>query len=259
MICRDKTAAAMKKALLTAAAAALILAAGAACAAGAPIAGGASAEDINETNNENTVKEYEEPMKYTVACVGDSLTFGMGAQDPVAESYPAVLASLDGKYKFETEKYGHSGATVDYVGWLPFAGTEEYADSLKTQADIVLLMLGTNDTVFSQNRDIFPENFEKMVSTYVGLPCKPKVIVMLPPHFFNDGPMLQASIANLETVIEQEKQVAAKLGLDTIDVYSLTEGRSDLSPDGVHFTAEGYKVLARFVYDELGKILDGAK
>lgn len=195
-------------------------------------------------------------MKYTVACVGDSLTFGMGANDPVTESYPAILASIEGKHKFETEKYGHSGATVDYEGWLPFAGTEEYADSLKTQADIVLLMLGTNDTVFSQNRDIFPENYEKMVTTYTGLPCKPRVIIMLPPHFFSDGAMMQPSIANLETVIKQEKQIAEKLGLDTIDVYSLTEGRFDLSPDGVHFTAEGYKVLAQFVYEELVKILD---
>lgn len=203
--------------------------------------------------NDETAKDPEDVKVFTVACIGDSLTYGEASDDPVTQSYPAVLAGIDGKYKFVTEKYGRSGATVDFVGFLPYGGTDEYKASLETEADIVLIMLGTNDTVFSMNRNIFPDNYTKLVQTYIDLPCKPQVIVMLPPHFFSQ----YGADSILAPLIDQEKQVAEELGLEVIDVFSFTENRYDLgNADGVHFSVEGYKALAEFVYDELSAILD---
>ncbi|MBR4656088.1 MAG: S-layer homology domain-containing protein [Oscillospiraceae bacterium] len=198
----------------------------------------------------------EDAVTVTVACVGDSLTYGMGTDDPVKQSYPTRLGRITGPYRFVTERYGHSGATVDYDNASAYAGTVEYADSLNTQAELVLLMLGTNDTIFSQHRDVFPQDFEKMVRTYQDLPQHPRVIILLPPHFFSDGPMYADSSKNLEEVIEMEKAVAEEMGLSTIDVYGFTEGHFDWSPDGVHFTAEGYQLLAEFLYENLSALLD---
>ncbi len=197
----------------------------------------------------------EDAVTVTVACVGDSLTYGMGTDDPVKQSYPTRLGRIAGHYRFVTERYGHSGATVDYDNASAYAGTAEYADSLNTRAELVLLMLGTNDTIFSQHRDVFPQDFEKMIRTYQDLPQHPRVIVLLPPHFFSDGPNFTQSSENLEEVIAMEKQVAEEMGLATIDVYGFTEGRFDLSPDGVHFTAEGYQLLAEFLYENLSALL----
>lgn len=204
---------------------------------------------------DDSAQDPADAFVFTVACIGDSLTYGEASDDPVTQSYPAVLAGIEGKYKFITEKYGRSGATVDYVGFLPYAGTEEYEASLETEADIVLIMLGTNDTVFSMNRNIFPDNYRKLVQTYIDLPCKPQVIVMLPPHFFSP----YGADAALEPLIEQEKEIAEELGLEVIDVFTFTENRYDLgNADGVHFSVEGYKALAEFVYEELSNILDKA-
>ena len=199
----------------------------------------------------------EGAVTVTVACVGDSLTYGMGTDDPVKQSYPTQLGRITGPYRFVTERYGHSGATVEYDNFLSYAKTAEYADSLNTEAELVLLMLGTNDTIFAQNRENFPRDFEKMVQTYLDLPQHPRVIILLPPHFFSDGPMYADSSKNLEEIIKIEKAVAEEMGLATIDVYGFTEGRFDLSPDGVHFTAEGYQLLAEFLYENLSALLEG--
>jgi lysophospholipase L1-like esterase len=197
----------------------------------------------------------EDAVTVTVACVGDSLTYGMGTDDPAKQSYPARLGRITGPWRFETERYGHSGATVDYDNTLAYAATEEYADSLDTRAELVLLMLGTNDTLFSQHRDVFPQDYERMVRTYLDLPQHPRVILLLPPHFFNDGPGFADPSKNLEEIIGMEKDVAAKLGLSTIDVYGFTEGRFELSKDGIHFTPEGYRLLAEFLYENLSELL----
>lgn len=195
---------------------------------------------------------------YVLACVGDSLTFGMGSDNPDTQSYPSLLTGKDGSYKFATENYGHSGATVDYTGFSPYANTDEYRASLKTEADIVLLMLGTNDTILSFDLSTFPDNYKRLIDTYASLPCQPRIIVMLPPHFFDTNTGDAADI-NLVTVIDHEKAIAQELGLSVIDVYSFTENKPEWSADGVHFTVDGYEKLADFVYTELCKILDSDK
>ena len=194
---------------------------------------------------------------YVIACVGDSLTYGMGTTNPEEQSYPALLTMKDGDYLFATERYGHSGATVDN-GFLAYTGTDEYRASLKTEADIVLLMLGTNDTMFSQNLATFPETYGALLDTYAGLDCQPRIIIMLPPHFFDVNTEEPADV-NLEAVIGYEKEIAEARGIPTIDVYSFTENKPEWSADGVHFTPEGYALLADFVYGELCTILDSWK
>ncbi len=191
---------------------------------------------------------------YVIACVGDSLTYGMGTTDPEEQSYPALLTKKDGAYLLATERYGHSGATVDN-GFLAYTGTDEYRASLKTEADIVLFMLGTNDTMFSQDLNTFPQTYRALLDTYANLPCQPRIIIMLPPHFFDTNTEDVADV-NLETVIGYEKEIAAELGIPTIDVYSLTENKPEWSADGVHFTPEGYEIMADYVYGELCTILD---
>lgn len=198
------------------------------------------------------VPEYTGDTKeLTVACVGDSLTFGMGTGNPDTESYPGVLATFTGEFKFTTENYGYSGATVDYESFLAYANTQPYEDSLKTEADIVLIMLGTNDAVWSPNQPDFPEDFRQMLETYINLPHSPRVIVMTPPHLLG----IEGFDDLLADVVEEEKSVISEMGLDIINVYEFTENMAKYSEDGIHFTAEGYKILAEYIYNELCAVL----
>ena len=59
-----------------------------------------------------------------VACVGDSITQGVGASSSSA-SYPAVLQKLFGS-AVHVGNYGHSGATLLSTGDLPYKNQSEY-------------------------------------------------------------------------------------------------------------------------------------
>ena len=210
------------------------------------------------------ISEPEPPFDgptYTVCCAGDSLTFGMTADDPATQSYPSVMAKLtQGGIRFVTENYGLSGAAVDpkddFFFANPYVASPEYAASIATQAEIVLLMLGTNDAFWSPNRDIFEENFTALLQTYIDLPQAPQVIVVLPPHTFFE--MAGVNYDDyLEELIAKEKTVAENLGLPVIDARSFNEGQADMFVDGIHFTVDGYALLAETIYTQLCAILQG--
>lgn len=192
---------------------------------------------------------------HVVACVGDSLTYGFGTAHPAAESYPGYLARMPGKINLNTENYGVSGATVDDDGTNPFApaytGTERYRDSLNTKADIILIMLGTNDAFWSAGNADFTGDFKKLLEAYIALPHAPKVIVMTPPRL----PGLEGYDEPLAEIAAKELEAAAELELDTIDIYTFSGEISAYSNDGVHFTAEGNARIAEFIYSELARLL----
>ena len=80
-----------------------------------------------------------------VACVGDSITEGIGATRADQYSYPAQLQGLLGE-GYAVHNYGASGMTLLAEGDYPYIRQERYAASLACPCDVVLLMLGTNDS-----------------------------------------------------------------------------------------------------------------
>jgi lysophospholipase L1-like esterase len=88
-----------------------------------------------------------------VACLGDSLTRGDGAheQRPPREkrftqrgNYPALLQDLLGP-GYVVRNFGHGGASACNASDVPYAATRAYATARRWRADVVVLMLGTND------------------------------------------------------------------------------------------------------------------
>ena len=88
-----------------------------------------------------------------VACLGDSLTRGDGAHErrPPREkrftqrgNYPARLQDLLGP-GYVVRNFGHGGASACNESDVPYAATRAYATARRWRADVVVLMLGTND------------------------------------------------------------------------------------------------------------------
>ena len=88
-----------------------------------------------------------------VACLGDSLTRGDGAHErrPPREkrftqrgNYPARLQDLLGP-GYVVRNFGHGGASACNASDVPYAATRAYATARRWRADVVVLMLGTND------------------------------------------------------------------------------------------------------------------
>ena len=73
-----------------------------------------------------------------VACVGNSITYGIGVSDPDKESYPARLQQMLGE-GYTVERFGKPGATLLNKGHRPFMQQKEFKDALAFAGDVVVI------------------------------------------------------------------------------------------------------------------------
>ena len=78
-----------------------------------------------------------EPVR--VACVGDSITQGVGIQNPQKDGYPAKLQEILGA-GWTVQNFGVGGRTM-----LRKADPFDHRPALESSPDIVIIALGTND------------------------------------------------------------------------------------------------------------------
>ena len=186
-----------------------------------------------------------------VACVGDSITFGQGVQNREANCYPAVLGRLLGS-NYEVVNFGVSGATLMRNGDYPYWDLPEFKAVTDFRPNIIILMLGTNDTKVNNwlRKAQFGPDLRNLLDHFSKLPGLPHIYVCLPP------PLMGLLRKPQESAIEKEviptlRAVAAQQGAAIIDVNAAFQGKPDLLPDGVHPNAEGAALIARTVHDAL--------
>ncbi len=190
--------------------------------------------------------------KKKIACVGDSITYGYASSNPDVYSYPAKLGKLLGD-GFKVGNFGLSGSTM-MPGFFPYYGSEEHKAALAFEPDIVVLMLGTNDSTFFYRFAVendYVDASEKMLASFLSLKKKPKIFIGLVPHLYS---VEQFSYHIENTIIPIQRSVAEKYGLETIDIHSKLD-RPELFVDGVHPTEEGYGIIAQTVSDSLAEYL----
>jgi acyl-CoA thioesterase-1 len=180
-----------------------------------------------------------------IACVGDSITYGSGIIERDSLSYPKQLQNKLGK-KYEVQNFGVSGATLLKKGDKPYWEEPEFNSAKEFMPDIIIIMLGTNDSK-TFNWDIhkseFKSDYNSMIQTFKKLKTKPKIYIGLPPPIFENRWNMQKTILEFE-ILNILKKVAAENDLKTIDFFSLFKGKSIFLPDGVHPNAAGAKILA---------------
>lgn len=192
-----------------------------------------------------------------ISCVGDSLTYGSGVlKTRDTDAYPAQLQIKMGTDHL-VSNFGLRNATASASGDLPYVESEEYQQSLKSKPDIVVLMLGTNDTkTYNWNASDYEAGLKELVESYQQLDTKPTVYLMRSPYCYSlDG----SDVAEYDiqpAVVSDElggivEKVATETGVEVIDLYQLTEGQDELYTDGIHFNAKGYELIADEVYSNL--------
>ena len=190
-----------------------------------------------------------------VSCVGDSLTYGSGViKTREVDSYPAKLQKKLGTSHL-VSNFGLRNATASADGDLPYIDSAQYKKSLESEPNIVLLMLGTNDSkTYNWNAKSYEEGIKSLVQTYKNLDTNPTVYLMISPYCFSlDGSdiaeyQVQPKVVagKIRDIVEK---VAAEEGVEVIDLYSVTVGKEEHYRDGIHFDAEGYKIIADYIYD----------
>lgn len=83
------------------------------------------------------------PAPVRVACVGDSITAGVGASK--GNAYPDQLGRMLGG-KWAVMNFGVSGATLLNHGDKPYQKQAAFKKALDSQPNVVIIKLGTNDT-----------------------------------------------------------------------------------------------------------------
>lgn len=183
---------------------------------------------------------YPHPVR--VACVGDSITAGAGT-DP-GMSYPSQLQALLGG-QWEVKNFGVSGRTLLQKGDFPYWAEAAYRNAQAFKPDVVMIMLGTNDTK-PQNwthKEEFAADYKKLVKSFLDLDSKPRVIACRPvpvPEPGNYG----INETNLKIEIQEIDALARELKIDVIDMHAPLESKPELLPDRVHPNTAGAGVMA---------------
>jgi lysophospholipase L1-like esterase len=196
-----------------------------------------------------------------VACLGDSITFGARANNPKTDSYPAQLAAMLGD-RYIVKNYGVGGATLLKKGrpsiW------RRVVEAVHFRPHIVIIMLGTNDTVSSNWKyiDDFSDNANELICVFRRLPTKPAIFFCTPTDMILETEGLtQERIDNLKErrprlhrLIPIIGRIAQQNRMELLEMHRLFQGKSELLTDGVHPNTDGYRLLAEEFHKALVRV-----
>lgn len=190
-----------------------------------------------------------------VACIGNSITDGMGIDMAEAEGYPARLQQLLGE-GYRVMNFGVSARTVLNKGDWPYQHERAWRDALSYNPDRVVLMLGTNDSkpYNWQHGSEFEHDYQQLIDSLQALSAKPRISLCTPIPGQNLSWGINDSTIS-RAIIPIIRRLAKRNGLPLIDLharFSNKDGRQ-LQRDGVHPTARGAAQLAEIVCRELKK------
>ncbi len=208
-------------------------------------------------------EENQEKEVITVACVGDSITYGTGSTNAAKYSYPARLQELLGD-GYEVINCGKPSSYVMSVdspynaksdtpeNWYP--NTEEYTKLMNCDPDIIIVMLGTNDARSMTDPlaiDDFVSAYKALIGEFQALESNPKIYLSSMIPATSADILYQGTVNILPAVIEG---IANDLELPFIpthetlhDYYSVMLDYNDR----VHPNKDSYPALAVNFYNEV--------
>ncbi len=197
----------------------------------------------------------QQPIK--IACVGNSITYGIGVVNREKNNFPQQLQSLLG-VSYKVSNFGTRGVTLLPDGNLPYANTTEYKNSIKCKPNIVVIDLGNINPeeleIYKQNiNNSFYDNFEKdytqLIKSYSNLSSHPRVILLLPlPSFLVDSNSIFKQVIQKQ-IISSIQKMAFETGVEVLDLHSLFVDKSDLFLDKVHPSSLGATIISKRLYE----------
>ena len=189
--------------------------------------------------------------KIRITCVGDSITDGIGASSG-QNTYPAQLQKILGN-KYEVLNKGVSGKTVTNSDSRAYTKTTRYKESLTSQPDIVIILLGTNDISTNgintdAGKKTFKDDYAKLVRDYENCGTHPKIMVAAPLSSVDGNNKHDSRNSMNERIqIPLIKEVSKEMSLTFLDAhtYTATWTRTDIG-DGLHPSDSGYVKLAKY-------------
>lgn len=177
-----------------------------------------------------------------LVALGDSLTAGHGLSP--AESYPSLLqARLRAEgYPYRVVNAGVSGDTT--------AGALRRVDwVLRSRPDVVIVVIGANDGLRGQNLAAARANLDELVARLQGAGARVLIGGMrLPPNY--GGPYATEFERLYAEVARQRGAALMPFFLDGVGAVPALN-----QPDGIHPTAEGYRIIVERVWPYVRPLL----
>ena len=161
-----------------------------------------------------------------LACVGDSITQGVGTLKPEEGSYPAQLQKLLGT-GWAVQNFGVGGRTM-----LRKADPFDFGQ------------------IWAAHQGEFVNDYVAAIKAFQALPSHPKVWVCLPPPAFPGNWSITDDVIR-EGIIPAVKKAAEATGVKWIDLHAPLAESGGMFPDKVHPTDAGAKRIAELVAKEI--------
>lgn len=204
-----------------------------------------------------------------IASIGNSITFGARLTNPSADSYPAVLQQMVEGKNIEVKNFGISGATMIRFGkpnvWQELGNIKSYLPN------VVIIILGTNETVGANTHNWehisdFEKDYTDFLSQLRSLSSHPVIFICSPPDMNLKTPGLsQERIQDLALrrprlweLRKRIKKISDASNVHFIDLTSKFKNKPKLftPSDGVHPNKQGYRFLAKLIFEEIRKTID---
>ena len=198
------------------------------------------------------------PGQIKIACVGDSTTYGTAMPNEAHNCYPAQLQRLLGD-AYHVANFGVHGKTVQDTTEDSYRLTKQYRQSLQYSGDIIVIMMGANDTKLHNwtGPETFAASYREFVGIYTAsgkrvILCTPASIYHMPDHEeaysygVEEAPLLQEC--------DIIRSFAAEQKLELIDVQAITSGHPEWYVlDKVHPNKHGAEAIARAVFEKIAE------
>lgn len=160
-------------------------------------------------------------------------------------------------------------AKVGISANYPLSNPKEWLDQpiQKANPDLVILSFGSNDSAGNVDKNAYEQTYQKLIDNVRERAPNAAILIVGP----SDGDSITGgnkgnTLPGLDNVVQAQKEVAAKNGLDFFDLRASMGGAGSIEdwhakglagPDKLHFTTKGYEVIGQSIADhvknELGK------
>ena len=201
-----------------------------------------------------SVNKYLQSENYPrtrIACVGDSITYGSSISNRNRNSYPAQLSEMLGN-QWSVRNFGVSGATLLQKGDNPYLKTLGFNLAHEFKPNIVVILLGTNDSkpVNWQYKSNYINDYITLINRFKKIGGNPNIWICYPVPVYSKPWSTSDRIIRNE-LIPMINKIASQTNVKIIDLYTPLSNKHHLFPDSVHPNAEGLKIIAKEVFNEI--------
>jgi sialate O-acetylesterase len=197
---------------------------------------------------------FAQKKRITVACIGNSVTYGSTLKDPELTSYPSQLQARLGN-NYEVKNFGVPGSTLLRSGHRPYYLSTAFIEALALKPDVAIIDLGLNDTDprdWPPFGDVFESDYAWLIDTIRSANPAVRIFICSLSPIFHDHPRFKSGTREWFWKIQERIAHISKANhTGLVDFHTALYQRPDLLPDNLHPNEEGASILAEQVYQQL--------